>query len=673
MKTIDLFAGIGGIRIPFDELGCKCVFSSDWDKNAQITYESNFGHKPYGDITAIDSKDIPDHDILLGGFPCFIADTTVLTSEGLKPIQDVKIGELVLTHKQRWKRVLSIMKKDNAPTMIIKGQGSCGIETTSEHPFYVRSRQNKNNGKKHWREFSDAQWKEAENLTTNHFWASPTVFPVLTIPDIEYASLELKNNTTNINKFGEKILDLKIESREFMYFIGRWIGDGWLGTGPRKGRSENNRVANIFLCSSYEEENEVEEILKSINLSFTKVRERTVLKYIIGSKPLTKWLETNFGRYASGKKIPGWVFGMSHELKQSLFDGYMSADGHTSYQKKGNGRVRRLSSINKNLLMSFRLLLSSLEITTSLHETKKSPTYVIEDRIVKHIYSLTAYDDNRSAFFDNNILWGKIRSIMDTDDLKTVYNIEVEEDNSYVADGIIVHNCQPFSAIGSRKGFQSTQGTLFFNIASIIDAKAPRAFLLENVKNFKSHDGGKTYEVVEATLNELGYHVHTKILNALDYGLPQKRERTIIVGFKHKVDFKFPDPLGSPPSLSTILEPEADNDEKLRASDYIIQRRLDRLASQGSAQPFYPSIWHENKSGNISVLPYSVALRADASHNYILVNGVRHPSARELLRLQGFPDTFKIILPLRHIRKQAGNSVPVPMIRAVAKKIMEVL
>ena len=88
---------------------------------------------------------------------------------------------------------------------------------------------------------------------------------------------------------------------------------------------------------------------------------------------------------------------------------------------------------------------------------------------------------------------------------------------------------------------------------------------------------------------------------------------------------------------------------------------------------FYPAIWHENKAGDISVHPYACALRTGASYNYLLVNGRRRPSSRELLRFQGFPETFRIVVSHQDIRRQTGNSVAVPMIRKVARKIMEVL
>jgi DNA (cytosine-5)-methyltransferase 1 len=98
--------------------------------------------------------------------------------------------------------------------------------------------------------------------------------------------------------------------------------------------------------------------------------------------------------------------------------------------------------------------------------------------------------------------------------------------------------CQPFSIIGKSLGFADTRGTLFFNIEEILRVKKPYAFLLENVKQLRSHDQGRTLLVIKEKLEALGYFVHIKILNALDFGLPQKRERIIIVGFQENLDFK---------------------------------------------------------------------------------------------------------------------------------------
>ena len=226
--------------------------------------------------------------------------------------------------------------------------------------------------------------------------------------------------------------------------------------------------------------------------------------------------------------------------------------------------------------------------------------------------------------------------------------------------------CQPFSIIGSMQGFADTRGTLFFNIEEILRIKQPYAFLLENVKQLRTHDSGRTFNTILEKLEKLGYFVHHAILNALDFDLPQKRERIIIVGFKENIQFKFPQPKGLYKSLAEILESEQEIDKKLFASQNIIDKRQNRL----KIMPFYPSIWHENKGGNISVLPFSCALRAGGSYNYLLVNGKRRLSSREMLRLQGFPEDFKIVVSYTAMRKLTGNSVAVPVIKAVAKEMM---
>jgi DNA (cytosine-5)-methyltransferase 1 len=225
--------------------------------------------------------------------------------------------------------------------------------------------------------------------------------------------------------------------------------------------------------------------------------------------------------------------------------------------------------------------------------------------------------------------------------------------------------CQPFSIIGNRLGFDDIRGTLFFEIARIIKAKKPKIFVLENVKQLSTHNKGKTLKTIIKTLEDLDYKVYKTILNALNFGLPQKRERTIIVGFlDHSVDFSFPNPRLQG-NLKDILENDDDIDPKFFASERIVRKRKAQHKSE-----YTPSIWHENKGGNISSYPYSCALRAGASYNYLLVNGARRLTPREMLRLQGFPDSFKIVCNDSQTRKQAGNAVPVNVIKAVLKEVL---
>lgn len=231
--------------------------------------------------------------------------------------------------------------------------------------------------------------------------------------------------------------------------------------------------------------------------------------------------------------------------------------------------------------------------------------------------------------------------------------------------------CQAFSIIGKKEGFANeTCGTLFFDIERILKEKRPPAFMLENVRNLTAHDGGNTFKIIKNHLTALGYHVHAKVLNALDYGVPQKRERIIIVGFLEDVPFEFPAPIpqGQRKTLSDILEAEVDQHYYVR--DTIKESRVSRLNDKSYPRPY---ISHENIAGSVTPHPYSSALRAGASANYILINDERRPTEREMLRLQGFPDDFKIVVPYGKVKKQCGNSVAVPVIKAVAFEMIRAL
>eukprot|EP01156_Anaeramoeba_ignava_P006535 Anaeramoba_ignava/a348910_6.p1 GENE.a348910_6~~a348910_6.p1 ORF type:complete len:319 (+),score=44.20 a348910_6:293-1249(+) len=226
--------------------------------------------------------------------------------------------------------------------------------------------------------------------------------------------------------------------------------------------------------------------------------------------------------------------------------------------------------------------------------------------------------------------------------------------------------CQPFSIAGKQLGFADTRGTLFFNIEEILRTKQPKAFLLENVKRLTTHDKGRTFQVILEKLKDLGYTVYYKVFNTLDFGLPQKRERIYIVGFKEDIHFSFPKPLKFYKPLSEFLESEGDIPSNYFVSPEMREKRYAMVKSI----PQGDSIWHENIGGNISALPYSCALRAGGSYNYLLVNGERRLTGREMIRLQGFPDSFQIdMVPYTQVRKMAGNSVSIPVIEAIAKQM----
>ena len=183
--------------------------------------------------------------------------------------------------------------------------------------------------------------------------------------------------------------------------------------------------------------------------------------------------------------------------------------------------------------------------------------------------------------------------------------------------------CQPFSIIGKREGFREKRGFLFLEIARIIAEKRPHAVMLENVKQLATASNGQVMAYIISTLELLGYDAQWRILNALDYGLPQKRERVLIVATQGSLEgFEWPVALSPYPPLSTILE-------KSPERRHFVSERIRRARHKKHKAEHQPAIWHENKGGNISSHPFSCALRAGASHNYLLVDGERRLTPRE--------------------------------------------
>lgn len=237
--------------------------------------------------------------------------------------------------------------------------------------------------------------------------------------------------------------------------------------------------------------------------------------------------------------------------------------------------------------------------------------------------------------------------------------------------------CQPFSSAGLKKGFDDTRGTLFFEIERIMRDKRPKVFLLENVKQLRSHDRGRTLKVILEHIESLDYYVKYEILRAGDFGVPQNRERTYIVGFDKRYynlpenyDFKFPVPTFEKTRLGNILEDDVD--DRYTLTDTIwngFQRRKQNNINRGAG--FGYCLFDEDS-------PYVSTLVAryykDGQEILIKQGEDKNPrklTPRECARLQGFPDSFIIPVSNMQAYKQFGNSVAVPVVRAVAKRIVE--
>ena len=263
----------------------------------------------------------------------------------------------------------------------------------------------------------------------------------------------------------------------------------------------------------------------------------------------------------------------------------------------------------------------------------------------------------------------------------TVGDIQKIESASLPAFDILLGGfpCQPFSVAGYRRGFLDTgRGNLFFEIVRILRDKKPSAFLLENVKNLKSHDKGKTFKIISDALADLGYHVKVKVLNSMEYGdVPQNRERVYIAGFKLKKAhnaFEFPEQISLTKSISDILEESVDS--KYYYKDSAIYKQLkEAIKSPNTVYQWRRAYVRENKSG---VCPTLTANMGMGGHNVPFVKdkkGIRKLTPRECARLQGFPESYKLPkdLPDAKLYKQFGNSVTVSVIEGVARQVMKAL
>ena len=237
--------------------------------------------------------------------------------------------------------------------------------------------------------------------------------------------------------------------------------------------------------------------------------------------------------------------------------------------------------------------------------------------------------------------------------------------------------CQPFSQAGLRKGFEDTRGTLFFEIAKILKEKRPQAFLLENVKQLRGHDKGRTLETILKVLREdLNYTVYYDVLRAADFGVPQNRERIYIVGFSNETtsvtEFEFPAPTLAPTRVGDILEEQVD--EKYTISDRLYEghmRRKKEHKEKGNGFGF--SLFNEDS-------PYTNTISAryykDGSEILIDQGPEKNPrklTPRECAKLQGFPEEFVIPVSDTQAYRQFGNSVSVPVVELIAKNMVDAI
>ncbi len=239
--------------------------------------------------------------------------------------------------------------------------------------------------------------------------------------------------------------------------------------------------------------------------------------------------------------------------------------------------------------------------------------------------------------------------------------------------------CQAFSISGKQRGFEDSRGTLFFDVARIVKEKKPKIVFMENVKNFATHDNGHTLEVVKATMEELGYIFFQKVLNAVDYGVPQKRERIYMVCFRTDLgitDFSYPKAF----KLTKHVEDFLLDDEEMVKDLYVIRPdtyyngaedneysnksiRLGTVNKGGQGERIYST-----KGIAITLSAYGGGIFAKTG-GYLINGKPRKLHPRECARIMGYPDTYKIADSMNQAYKQFGNSVVIDVLQYIAIEI----
>ena len=511
MKFIDFFAGIGGFRRGMELAGHECVGFCEFDKFATASYismhlltdeqrkaledipikkrqkeilkeEYRNGEWYANDIRRVYAGDIPKADCWCFGFPCFAKGTYILTEKGYIPIEDISVGDKVLTHKGRWRKVTATMHRDGARLWDVNGFGILPTRTTAEHPYYVTKPD------------QPMEFKKVEQLDDS--WYSTMV-----LPDAEFGGY----------------------SKEMWWIIGRYLADGWRV--ERKDRPSGGRI--VFAISD-DKRAEFEQRLREAKLHGTYTKERTCGKYHVCNNQLYEYLE-KFGKYAHGKRIPREALCLPREKAKYFFDGYMSGDGRSDREEA--------TSTSAALILGMCIIAQRLgKSVPAVYYTRRDEKCVIQGRECRQrdTYTFRISSKSVKGHYRARYVCRELYQPTESDDFGTVYNISVEEDNSYVANGAIVHNCQDISVAGKQAGFQGNRSSLFFRVMYLVgqlkEEDKPTFLFIENVKNLLSVNGGWDFARLLIEMEQGGYDAEWQVLNSKDFGVPQNRERCFIIG-----------------------------------------------------------------------------------------------------------------------------------------------
>ena len=532
--------------IPFDLIGWSEIEKRAIEAHNLIFPE--YKDRNYGDICKIDWEQVPDFDFFTYSSPCFVAGTLIQTKDGLKNIEEIKEGDEVLTHTNTYHKVITPMDKVFAGTLYHIKSANGEIVCTPEHPFYVRELSYKYVDRKHnkVRQFGNPIWKQAKDLSKKDYLGTPVNQEAITP---EWNGVELYN--WGHNRVSNKLSNL-FTNKSFWYLMGRYVGDGWTHKTIYKPTGEIKSRGIKICCSKKKDEDKLSLIkaLEDCGLNYCMVNERTVYKFQVTSKEIWEFVQ-RYGSKADGKFIDQSTINLPVEYLESFIKGYQDSDGY--YYKKDN--TYGVTTVSKKLAYTFGQCINKVyHRSVRIQYCKLPPTHIIEGRVVnqKSFYQVRYKLENTKqdqSFYEDGYIWAPVnthKTGITTEQVESciVYNMEVDEDNSYVANNYIVHNCQSFSLAGKMLGGEEGSGTkssLLWECKKAIDVKRPKYLMLENVKNLVSERFIDTFNLWLNYLESRGYTNYWKVLKGSDFGIPQERERVFCVSILNpEGDFVFP-------------------------------------------------------------------------------------------------------------------------------------
>lgn len=341
--------------------------------------------------------------------PCFCGDELVYTDKGYIKIKDLAKGNRVLSHDGCFHSVLNTMITKNRPIVELKIDGQCIIKVTENHPLLVKHKTSHTGS---YKRLTSAKWKQVSDLIKD-----------------DYVFIPINNNAI-IPEFNNIVF-----SNEFLWIVGRWLGDGWL-----KKRYDNRTGEYIInICCNKNESKEIKDVLDKTNYNYWIDNERTTDRFNIQDKNLYMFLEC-FGKGAGNKFIPQFIIDLPKELLKCFVEGYLSADGYEVSKNRFS-----FTTISKSLALGMQNCINKVfNVYCHLTSCKRKDNY-LEGRLLKgnvqYVGQFTINSRRKDYVLDDNGVWVRFVSFELLNEKSDVYNIEVSDTHTYTVNNIVCHNC----------------------------------------------------------------------------------------------------------------------------------------------------------------------------------------------------------------------------------------